>query len=619
MRHRTFRSAALLATLVLLASAAVAFADTVPVDGRSDTIGIQRSVDLGQATPGQVVTWPVTFQLTCNGTTHATPGDVIQLAPASRSVVLDGAISATSTTIGPVPADWPTSGNCPSPLPALDASAPSVVTLKMPTTVGNDFPFTMSWSRTGTTGLTGSSSILFIIDVVPNTPPHLILPADLTVEAIGPAGAPASFTATATDAEDATAPTPTCTPASGSTFALTTTTVNCSVTDSGGLPASGSFHVTVQDTTAPALALPADQTAEATGPAGASVSFGTSASDIVDGQVSVGCDHASGDTFAVGTTTVSCSATDAAGNPASGSFHVTVTDTTAPVIVLPTDQTAEATSPAGASVGFATSASDSVDGPVSVDCDHASGDTFALGTTTVTCSAADAAGNPASGFFLVTVNDTANPSLTRMPSDITLTTGNPAGATLTYTAPGAIDVADPAPTVRCGPASGSTVPVGTTKVTCTATDEAGNHTSASFTATVTFVSPVSPTSWTASWGEPVASPGDTFVANYKRTIPIKVAILADGAAQPSGLATVSVVGCGGGTALSVALSWDGSRWTGHIDTSQLAGPGCYRVTAWLDGHAASSFRLDLRGSDAAAAPATNGPKASTEPKAKSKP
>jgi len=540
MRHRTFRSAALLATLVLLASAAVAFADTVPVDGRSDTIGIQRSVDLGQATPGQVVTWPVTFQLTCNGTTHATPGDVIQLAPASRSVVLDGAISATSTTIGPVPADWPTSGNCPSPLPALDASAPSVVTLKMPTTVGNDFPFTMSWSRTGTTGLTGSSSILFIIDVVPNTPPHLILPADLTVEAIGPAGAPASFTATATDAEDATAPTPTCTPASGSTFALTTTTVNCSVTDSGGLTASGSFHVAVQDTTAPSLVLPADQTAEATGPAGASVSFATSASDIVDGPVSVGCDHASGDTFAVG-------------------------------------------------------------------------------TTTVTCSATDAAGNPASGFFLVTVNDTANPSLTGMPSDMTLTTGNPAGATLTYTAPGATDVADPAPTVGCGPASGSAVPVGTTKVTCTATDAAGNHTSASFTATVTFVSAVSPTSWTASWGEPVGSPGDTFVANYKRTIPIKVAILADGAAQTSGQAAVAVVGCGGGTPLSFALSWDGSRWTGHIDTSQLAGPGCYRVTAWLDGHAASSFRLDLRGSDAAAAPATNGPKASTEPKAKSKP
>jgi hypothetical protein len=82
---------------------------------------------------------------------------------------------------------------------------------------------------------------------------------------------------------------------------------------------------------------------------------------------------------------------------------------------------------------------------------------------------------------------------------------------------------------------------------------------------------------------------------------------------------VSVVGCGGGTPLSIALGWDGSRWTGHLDTSRLAGPGCYRITAWLDGHAAGAFRLDLRGSDGAAAAVSNGPKGPAEPKAKSKP
>jgi len=36
-----------------------------------------------------------------------------------------------------------------------------------------------------------------------------------------------------------------CVPPSGSTFAVTTTTVNCTVTDSGGLTATGSFTVTV--------------------------------------------------------------------------------------------------------------------------------------------------------------------------------------------------------------------------------------------------------------------------------------------------------------------------------------------------------------------------------------
>src|SRR6266550_527275 len=538
MRHRTFRVAAVLAVGVLMATAAIAFADTVPADGRTDTIGIQHTVDLGEARPGQVVTWPVGFQLTCDGTSHASPGDTIQLDQASGTAMLDGAISATSTTLVPVPADWPAAGSpCPFPLPTLDSNAPSIVSLTMPTTPGLDYPFTMSWSRSGTTGLTKSTSIVFKIDVVPNTPPNLFLPANLTVEAIGPGGAPASFAATATDAEDATAPTPSCAPPSGSTFALTTTTVKCSVTDGGGLTTSGSFHVTVQDTTAPSLVLPADQTAEATGSA-------------------------------------------------------------------------------GARVGFTTSAGDSVDGPVSVDCDHASGDTFALGTTTVICSATDTAGNPASGFFLVRVKDTTDPSLTGMPSDMTLTTGNPAGATLSYAAPGAADVADPAPTVACLPATGSSVAVGATKVTCTATDAAGNSTSASFMVTVTFVSPVS---WAATWGEPVSSPGDTFVANYRRTIPIKVAIFADGVAQTSGQSAVSVVGCDGGTSLSIALGWDGSRWTGHLDTTRLAGPGCYRVRAWLDGHAAGLFRLDLRGSDGAAAAVSNRAKASTEPKAKSKP
>src|SRR5438445_751289 len=89
--------------------------------------------------------------------------------------------------------------------------------------------------------------------VLPNTPPTLPLPDDLTVEATSPAGAAATYSVTATDAEDAVAPTPSCSPASGSTFAFGTTKVACTVTDSGGLTTNGSFHVMVQDTTAPSL------------------------------------------------------------------------------------------------------------------------------------------------------------------------------------------------------------------------------------------------------------------------------------------------------------------------------------------------------------------------------
>ena len=65
-------------------------------------------------------------------------------------------------------------------------------------------------------------------------------------------------------------------------------------------------------------------TVSATSAAGAVVTFSASATDIVDGSVAVSCTPASGSTFAPGTTTVNCTATDAAGNTASGSFTVSV-------------------------------------------------------------------------------------------------------------------------------------------------------------------------------------------------------------------------------------------------------------------------------------------------------
>ena len=70
-----------------------------------------------------------------------------------------------------------------------------------------------------------------------------------------------------------------------------------------------------------------------------------SASDVVDGVVPVTCTPAAGATFALGPTTVSCTATDAHGNSASGSFPVTVTDHSAPALTVPTDLTATAATP----------------------------------------------------------------------------------------------------------------------------------------------------------------------------------------------------------------------------------------------------------------------------------
>ena len=66
-------------------------------------------------------------------------------------------------------------------------------------------------------------------------------------------------------------------------------------------------------------------------------------------------------------------------------FTVRVIDTTPPVVTLPADVTLEATGPLGATHRFAVSASDGVDGTFAATCRAASGATFALGSTTVTC------------------------------------------------------------------------------------------------------------------------------------------------------------------------------------------------------------------------------------------
>lgn len=85
------------------------------------------------------------------------------------------------------------------------------------------------------------------------------------------------------------------------------------------------------------------------------------------------------------------------------SVPVVPPDNTPPVITTPSNLTVEATSAAGATVKFAVSALDDRDGSVAVTCSAASGSVFPLGTTTVTCSAEDAAGNTASGSFTVAV------------------------------------------------------------------------------------------------------------------------------------------------------------------------------------------------------------------------
>jgi hypothetical protein len=335
-------------------------------------------------------------------------------------------------------------------------------------------------TATDVAGNTGTAS--FNVTVSDTTPPSLSLPADQLIEATGPGGAAVSFSVTASDIVSGSI-TPVCSATTGSLFPLGTTTVTCTATDAALNVATGSFSIQVVDTTAPVLTLPASITAEATSSSGASAGFSATATDVVSGSISPVCSPVSGSTFALGTTTVSCTATDGAGNSATGSFTVTVVDTTGPAITVPADITAEATGPSGALVTYSASATDLVDGSVAVLCSPASGSTFTLGTTSVGCTATDNAANTTTASFAVTVEDTTAPAVTT-PANITTGPTGISGATVTYSGESALDVVDGPLSATCSPPSGSLFGFGTTTVTCSATDAAGNTGTGTFTITV---------------------------------------------------------------------------------------------------------------------------------------
>jgi hypothetical protein len=322
-----------------------------------------------------------------------------------------------------------------------------------------------------------------------------------TAEATGPSGAMASYNVKADDPSTgplaATCDTPAGTAGTGdftvtSQFPLGTTAVTCTTTDSSGTVWTKSANVVVQDTTPPSIAPTANITSSTTNPAGTTVHYNVpSATDLVDGSDPVTCTPASDTNFAVGTTTVSCTSTDAHQNTGTSSFTVTVTvvitDTTPPVVTVPADVTVNANSVSGATVTYTASATDNVDGPLTPSCNPASGSTFPIGTTTVRCSATDAHGNTGTGSFTVTVVfvDTTPPTFSGVPANRVIEANGPSGSIVNYATPTASDAVDgPIAIVICSPISGSMFPLGTTAVTCRATDSKGNTGTASFSVNV---------------------------------------------------------------------------------------------------------------------------------------
>ncbi|MBZ5504101.1 MAG: lamin tail domain-containing protein [Acidobacteriia bacterium] len=154
--------------------------------------------------------------------------------------------------------------------------------------------------------------------------------------------------------------------------------------------------------------------------------------------------------------------------------YFTLPEATPPVLHLPADITAEATSAGGAIVSYIATATDAVDTDVVVTCMPASGSLFPLGATTVNCSATNGRHKTAEGSFNVAVVDTTAPfvSLLGVSNGATYILGAVPVATCSTT-DSASGVATPATLSIVG---GTPNHVGHFTATCSgATDAAGNH------------------------------------------------------------------------------------------------------------------------------------------------
>ena len=195
----------------------------------------------------------------------------------------------------------------------------------------------------------------------------------------------------------------TCAPAPGAFFPVGATTVTC--TSSIGVTCS--FTLTILDTQAPAITCPQNIVrSNDANQCGAVVTYTTpTATDNCSGATAT-CSPVSGAFFPIGTTTVTCTASDASPNSpdTTCTFTIRVNDTQAPSITCPGNIFLGTSGTSAVASWNPPTVSDNCPGVGAPTCTPPSGSSFNAGVTTVTCTVRDAANNPASCSFTVTVN-----------------------------------------------------------------------------------------------------------------------------------------------------------------------------------------------------------------------
>ncbi len=430
------------------------------VVGADDATGVARLAnDAPESFPlgTTVVTWTASDRFN-NTATAAQSVEIRDTVPPSIAAPPDIAVEAASAE-----------GT------AADPGSPAVSDAVRVGSVSSDAPAVFPIGTTAVTWTAADSSnntatAVQNVAVRDTTPPSIAAPPDVSVEAEGPLTAIPSLGEP--DAADAVGVASVSSDAPES-FPIGSTAVVWTAADLHNNTATAVQNVTVRDTTPPSIAAPPDVSVEAEGPLTAIPSLGEpDAADAV-GVASVSSDAP--ESFPIGSTAVTWTATDLHNNTATAVQNVTVRDTVPPAMTAPEGITVEATS-ADANIvelegGGEAAASDLV-GVASVRNDAP--DAFPVGVTVVTWTAADESGNAASDSQAISVVDTTPPSL-YAPRSVSAEATGPGGAPADL---GEATASDLVGVVSIHNDAPPVLPIGPTAVTWIAADAAGNEQSA---------------------------------------------------------------------------------------------------------------------------------------------
>ncbi|MFT5247866.1 MAG: hypothetical protein ACI943_002623, partial [Gammaproteobacteria bacterium] len=254
-------------------------------------------------------------------------------------------------------------------------------------------------------------------------------------------------------------------------YPIGTTTVVWTATDGIGNITTCSQLVTVNETENPTISCPSDIAVGVdTGICTASsVALGTPTTADNCGVSSVVNDAPAA--FALGTTTVTWTVTDNAGNTAQCTQSVVVTDDQNPTISCPSNVSVSADAAVCTATGVALGTPTTNDNCGIASTVNDAPATYALGATTVTWTVTDNAGNTAQCTQTVTVLDTENPTISCSANVSTNADAGICTSSVALIAPSILDNCGVASLVNDAPGS---FPIGTTTVTWTVTDNSGN-------------------------------------------------------------------------------------------------------------------------------------------------